>query len=339
MTLPMKSPYTVVGVGAIGGTLAHHLARAGHPVTVVDADRDHVAAIARSGITLVRGEETASVPVETAITPEGGAKSLGRVLLAVKAQATDKALDWVAPRLAEDGFVVSLQNGLNEKRIAARVGAGRTVGAFVNLFADVIGPGQIRDGGLGALVVGEMDGTESERVRSVVADLQAWGPARTTTNVDGYLWSKLGFGAMLVATATADAAMADLIDRHRALMHALVAEVFAVARQRGISLEAFDAFDPTPYARDDEAAKDRATDRLVAWLRTQPKDRSGIWRDITVRHRPTEVPTHYDAVLDAAVAAGVETPLLLGLLAQIEELEGGGEMSEERLRRLAGVTL
>lgn len=144
---------------------------------------------------------------------------------------------------------------------------------------------------------------------------------------------------MLTATATADAPMADLIDRHRALMYALVAEVFAVARQRGISLEAFDAFDPAPYAGDDEAAKDLATDRLVAWLRTQPKDRSGIWRDIAVRHRPTEVPTHYGAVLDAAVAAGVKTPLLVALLAQIEELEGGGEMSAERLNRLAGVTL
>lgn len=337
MTPAEKSSYTVVGAGAIGGTLAHHLARAGHPVTVVDADREHVAAIAESGITLVHGDEAASVPVAAAITPDGGAESLGRVLLAVKAQATEKALDWVAPRLAEDGFVVSLQNGLNEQLIAARVGAGRTVGAFVNLFADVTGPGQIRDGGLGALVIGELDGTESERVRSVVADLQSWGPARATTNVDGYLWSKLGFGAMLTATATADVAMADLIDRHRPLMHALVAEVFAAARQRGISLEAFDAFDPAPYAGDDDAAKDLATDRLVAWLCTQPKDRSGIWRDIAVRHRPTEVPTHYGAVLDAAVAAGVKTPLLVALLGEIEELERGGEMSEERLRRLAEV--
>lgn len=339
MTPAKKSPYTVVGAGAIGGTLAHHLARAGHAVTVVDADRDHVAAIAASGITLLRGDERTSVPVAAAITPDGEADSLGRVLLAVKAQATDKALDFVAPRLAEDGFVVSLQNGLNEQLIAARVGARRTVGAFVNLFADMIGSGQIRDGGLGALVVGEMDGTESERVRSVVADLQAWGPARTTTNVDGYLWSKLGFGAMLTATATADAAMADLIDRHRTLMHALVAEIFAVARHRGISLEAFDAFDPAPYAGDDEAAKELATDQLVAWLRTQSKDRSGIWRDIAVRHRPTEVPTHYGAVLDAAATAGVKTPLLVALLAEIEDLECGGEMSEERLHRLARVTL
>lgn len=339
MNSPRKSAYTVVGCGAIGGTLAYHLARAGHPVTVVDADRDHIAAIAADGITLVWDDKSASVPVQSAITPDGGPDiTLGRVLLAVKAQATDKALDWIAPRVAATGFVVSLQNGLNEDTIAARVGAHRTVGAFVNLFADVSGPGLIRDGGLGALVVGEMNGTRSERVRSVVEDLQVWGPARATTNVAGYLWSKLGFGAMLSATALADAPMADLIDRHRNLMYPLTAEIFEVAQALGVTLEPFDAFDPAPYAADDEAAKDAATDRLVAWLRTQAKDRSGIWRDLAVRRRPTEVPTHYRAVLRASEVSGVQTPLVRGLLEHIAELEGGGKMSEERLHDLSRVS-
>lgn len=329
--------YTVVGAGAIGGTLAHHLARTGHPVTVVDADREHIAAIAANGLTLTRGEETVSVPVTGAVTPDQGPRTVERVLLAVKAQATDKALDWIAPRIADDGFVVSLQNGLNEGVIAARVGPERTVGAFVNLFADVVGPGVIRDGGLGALVVGELDDEVSPRVESVVADLQCWGPARATANVSGYLWSKLGFGAMLSATALADAPMADLIDRHRELMHGLAAEVFAVSARLGIVLEPFDAFDPTPYAGTDDAARHAATDDLVAWLRTQAKDRSGIWRDLAVRRRATEVPTHYRPVLEEAASVGVDTPLLRGMLEQIGELEAGAAMSEDRLSALEGV--
>lgn len=332
--MPDKNPYTVVGAGAIGGTLAFHLARAGHHVTVVDADREHVAAIAARGITLLRDDTASSVAVASAVTPDDAPIALHRVLLAVKAQATDSALDWVAPRLASDGFVVSLQNGLNESAIAARVGAVRTVGAFVNLFADVTGPGQIRDGGRGALVVGEMDGTSSDRVRSLAQDLQSWGPARVTTNVPGYLWSKLGFGAMLTATALANAPMADLIDAYRPLMHRIAGEVFEVADAMGITLEPFDAFDPLPYSGNNEGAKDRATDILVAWLRTQAKDRSGIWRDLAVRHRPTEVPTHYGAVLAAAATVGVPTPLVRGLLDQIRQLEGGAVMSEERLDEL-----
>jgi 2-dehydropantoate 2-reductase len=331
-------PYVIVGAGAIGGTLGHHLARAGHPVTVVDADPEHVRRIDADGLVVVRGAERSAARVERALSPDPDEQALRleRVLLAVKAQATGSALEWIAPRLAEDGFVVSLQNGLNEDEIAHRIGRDRTVGAFVNLFADVIGPGEIRDGGQGALVVGELDGRDSQRVREVVADLQAWGPARATGNVSGYLWSKLGFGAMLVATALADAPMAELIDRHRAVMHALVAEIYAVAAAEGVALEPFDAFDPLPYAGDDDVAKERATDALVAWLRTQAKDRSGIWRDIAVRRRPTEVPTHYRPVLAAAARHGIPVPGLERLVAQIGELESGAAMDEARIPALAG---
>jgi len=331
-------PYVIVGAGAIGGTLGHHLARAGHPVTVVDADPEHVRRIDADGLVVVRGAERSAARVARALTPDPDEQALRmeRVLLAVKAQATGAALEWIAPRLADDGFVVSLQNGLNEDAIAQRIGRDRTVGAFVNLFADVIGPGEIRDGGPGALVVGELDGRDSRRVREVVADLQAWGPARATGNVSGYLWSKLGFGAMLVATALADAPMAELIHRHRPVMHALAAEIYAVAAAEGVTLEPFDAFDPLPYAGDDDSAKERATDALVAWLRTQAKDRSGIWRDIAVRRRPTEVPTHYRPVLAAAARHGIPVPGLERLVAQIGELEAGAAMADARIAALAG---
>jgi 2-dehydropantoate 2-reductase len=141
---------------------------------------------------------------------------------------------------------------------------------------------------------------------------------------------------MLVATALADAPMAELIHRHRPVMHALVAEVYAVAAAEGITPEPFDAFDPLPYAGDDDAAKDRATDALVAWLRTQAKDRSGIWRDIAVRRRPTEVPTHYRPVLAAAARHDIPVPGLERLVAQIGELENGAAMAEARIAALTG---
>jgi 2-dehydropantoate 2-reductase len=330
--------YTVVGGGAIGGTLAFHLARAGHPVLVVDADPAHVAAVEEHGLTLLgpAGESTVRV---RALTPDRAEGPFERVLLCVKAQATAEAGRWIAPRLAADGFVVSLQNGLNERLLGELVGPERTVGAFVNLFADVVEPGTVRDGGAGALVVGEMDGRGSERVEQVVADLQAWGPARATPNVPGYLWSKLGFGAMLTATALADAPMADLIDAHRPLMSALAGEVFEVATALGVTLEPFDAFDPYGYLPTAEPAqREAATDRLVAWLRTQPKDRSGIWRDIAVRHRPTEVPHHYGPVLAAGGAHGLTLPLLDAMMRALSRVESGeSAMAEAHLKELEAI--
>lgn len=324
------SAYTVVGAGAIGGTLAWHLVRAGHEVRLVDADAQHVAAIARDGLVLERdGRRTA---VQVAVSGLDAPLPRGTVLLAVKATATAAAAAWIAGGLHEDDCVVSLQNGLNEDVIASHVGLERTVGAFVNLFADVVEPGVVRDGGAGALRIGELDGRPSARVERIVADLQAWGPAESTANVVGYLWSKLAFGAVLTATALADAPMADLVDAHPAAATALVAEVAGLATAQGIRLEPFDAFDPVALTAGDPSPGIAA---LTGWLRTQSKDRSGIWRDIAVRRRPTEVPVHYGPVLAEAERTGRPTPVLRDLLTQVAEVEADpASMSGDRLTRL-----
>ncbi|HET9381563.1 MAG TPA: 2-dehydropantoate 2-reductase, partial [Streptomyces sp.] len=339
-TSPDRTAYTIVGAGAIGGTLAFALARAGHPVTLVDTDRAHVDAIRARGLVLAGGDSRTSVTVG-ATTPDEFTGPLDRVLLAVKAQATRSAVDWIAPRLAPDGYVVSVQNGFNEDLIAQVVGADRTIAAFVNIFADVAEPGVIQDGGPGALVIGEPDGAPvSDRVRALVADLQSWGPARASDNVEGYLWAKAGFGAMLATTALADAPMADLIDRHRPVMAGIAGEVFAVADRLGVTLEAFDAFDPHPFRQGADAAeREAAFDRLTTWLRTQSKDRSGIWRDLAVRHRPVEVTTHYGDVVAHAGVLGLPTPLLRAVMDGLRELEGAPQkMSEARLDALGRLT-
>ncbi|MCA1185036.1 MULTISPECIES: ketopantoate reductase family protein [unclassified Saccharopolyspora] len=331
-----RASYAVLGGGAIGGTLAYHLARAGHPVTVIDADPEHVAAVRAHGLRLDHPSGRGEVPVR-ATTPADFTGRLDRVLLAVKAQATGAAADWVAPRLADDGYVVSVQNGFNEPVLAERIGWPRTIAAFVNIFADRTAPGVISDGGSGALVVGEPGGAAvSDRVRLLARDLRAWGPAQVSDNVEGFLWAKAGFGAMLAATALADDAMADLIDRHPETMCALAAEVFDVARALRVRLEPFDAFEPDAFARGAGAGtRAEALARLTSWLRTQPKNRSGIWRDLAVRRRAVEVTTHYATVLDEADRVGVAAPGLRALLGVLRELEADPDsMSERRIAEL-----
>ncbi|MCP9211548.1 ketopantoate reductase family protein [Streptomyces sp. NEAU-Y11] len=320
--------YLVLGAGAIGGTLAHHLAAAGHPVTLVDTDTEHIAAIRRDGITLTRRDgERRSVPVAHALTPDeadAAGITARRVLLATKGHHTRTAMTWLAPHLAEDGFVVSCQNGDNEPVIAELIGHHRVVGAFVNLFADVVGPGVIRDGGSAAFVIGELDGTLSKRVTETVTDLRAWGPVRQTGNVTGYLWAKHGFAEMLTTTALVDAPMASTIDRHRGVVTAVAREVNRIAAAEGHRLERFDAYDPAAFTdRADPTTTQAALDRLVAWLTTMPKDRSGVWRDIAVRGRRTEVHLDLEGHIRRAETHGLPVPLLRRLDQMLTELETG----------------
>jgi 2-dehydropantoate 2-reductase len=316
--------YSVVGAGAIGGMLAWHLAQGGHSVTLIDIDQRHVKRIVKHGLVIERdGQESAAVRFE-AFTPDEFSGTLGAVLLAVKAQHTPTAAAWIAERLEDDGWIVSMQNGLNESVIAEAVGRARAVGAFVNLNADVIRPGVIHDGGVGALVIGELDGRISRRVRQLADDLAHWGTAVVSSNIQGFLWSKLAYGAMLTATSLGNEEMAASVKRHRTLMSALAREVCAVAVGLGIALERFDAFDARAFAPSaPESVSDAATDELARWMATLAKKHTGIWRDIVVRKRSAEVPTHYAPVLRLAREHGIPAPLVARALEMLAEAERG----------------
>jgi 2-dehydropantoate 2-reductase len=138
---------TIYGAGAIGGLTGACLARAGEDVLLVDKVTDHVEAMNRQGLRITGGDDfTAKV---RACVPSELEEPLGLTILAVKSQDTEAALDVLAPLCGPDTLVVSMQNGMNPPRIAARLGAQRVLGVFVSFPADWQGPGHIEHGGPG----------------------------------------------------------------------------------------------------------------------------------------------------------------------------------------------
>jgi 2-dehydropantoate 2-reductase len=332
-TAPAAEPIVIVGAGAIGGTIGAHLVRAGRPVILVDQAADHVEAITRGGLR-IEGRETFTVRVP-AVTPDRlGAALEGRpirtAMLAVKAHHTAAGLDVLVPLLAPDGCIVSMQNGLNERVIASRVGAARTVGAFINFGADYHGPGLIMYGGPGALYLGELDGEVTPRVEALGGMMRAAFLPKTTItrNIWGYLWGKMGYASMLFATAVVDATMADVLGDpvNEALLADLAAEVTRAAEADAVRCEGFDGYDPEAVRfREprDWAGIRRSLDALVAHNRGSLKQKSGIWRDLAVRRRRTEVDSQIGDVIAIAKARGVDLPLNIRLLDMIHDLESG----------------
>jgi 2-dehydropantoate 2-reductase len=317
---------TVYGAGAIGGVTGAALARVGHDVVLVDRAADHVAAMNAHGLTIERRSGTTTIPVR-AITPDALGHDLELVLLAVKSQDTPGALDVLAPRLATDGAIVSLQNGLNEELIASSVGAHRTVGALVNWAADWTAPGRILHGGEGAQVLGELDGHLSDRVQSLGKLLEVVAPTRVSDNVLGYTWAKHVYGALLVATAVVHAHVYEVVEHSPAtqrMLVALVLESMAVAEAVGIRLEAFDEYEPALYraaGRGDAAALAQAMAVIATHYRAHTKTKTGIWRDLAVRKRKTEVGALLGATVARGRTLGLAMPLTQRLIALIEDLE------------------
>ncbi len=328
----------VWGAGAIGGTIGAYLARAGHDVLLVDSEAEHVAAMCADGLAIEGPIEAFHTPVRAA-TPEEVQGRFARILLCVKAHHTEAAARMLAPHLAPGGYVASFQNGLNEAVIARVVGEANVVGAFVNFGADYLAPGRILYGGRGACVVGEVDGRMSARVQALREDLLAFEPgAIATDDILGYLWGKLGYGALLFATALTDDSIADVLDQraHRPVLVATAREAMAVARAKGVAPRGFNGFDPRAFAPGgDAAAIDASMDAMVAHNRRSAKSHSGIWRDLAVRRRRTEVDAQLGPIVAEGAAHGVATPVTARLIALVHEVEEGRALSQDNLLALA----
>ncbi len=330
-------PILVWGAGAIGGTIGAFLARAGFPIVLVDAVTQHVEAMNTKGLAISGPVETFTIPVEATV-PAQLSGQYQRILLCVKGQDTRKAMGMLTPFLAPNGYVVSVQNGLNEQVIAELIGPERTIGSFINFGSDYLGPGEIIFGGRSNVVVGELDGKMTPRVQDLCTVLQHFEPdAIATPNIWGYLWSKLAYCSLLFSNALVDAQLDEVMARSVSTVHAeLVREVIRIAEAKAVALESFNPFDPNGFTRHaDEAAANGAFDRIVEQRKGTAKKYSGMWRDIAVRKRRTELDTLLLPVVREAKKHDLPTPLNDRLIALIRELEGRRWQSWGQLLRLA----
>lgn len=324
--MAQREPILIWGAGAIGGVLGAYWARAGIPVQMVDIVAEHASACSTTGLNL-SGPVEQFRQVVSCVTPQELRGTFGTIVLAVKAQATEAALAMALPHLAPDGFILSAQNGLNELTIARLAGAERTMACFVNFGADWLGPGDVLFGNRGAVVVGEIDGSVRERTRQMHRDLATFEPAAVLTdNIWGYLWGKLAYGAMLFATAlTTDSMTVNFEDPRRFVaFDRLAREVMAVAAARDVVPIGFNGFDPACFAPGASDTGARASIAALAeFNRHTAKTHSGIYRDLAVRKRKTEIDPQIGVIAELGREVGVLTPAISCLVALIHAIEDG----------------
>jgi len=235
---------------------------------------------------------------------------------------------------------VSLQNGLCERIIASVVGQERVIGAFINYGADWHAPGEILYGNRGAFVLGEMDGKITDRLKALHAVIrEGFEPdAIITDDIQSYLWGKLAYGAMLFAQALGQLGIADCLERPELLplWRELAGEVNAVATSIGVTQRGFNGFDPSafaPGAAEEQARK--AVADMVAFNRPNAKTHSGVWRDLAVRKRRTEVDVQILPIAEIGAEHGIATPTVRRLVEMIHEIEDGKRpMTDDNLLEL-----
>ena len=164
-----------------------------------------------------------------------------------------------------------------------------------------------------------------------------------TDNIWGYLWGKLAYGAMLFATAlNHDSMTVNFADPKRfAVFNALAREVMAVALARGIAPIGFNGFEPACFAPGAPIELARASIAALAeFNRHTAKTHSGIYRDLAVRKRKTEIDPQIGVIAELGREVNIPTPTISMLVTLIHDIEEGRRsLSSETFDVLLGACL
>jgi len=338
----MSKRIAIIGCGALGGYAGGYLTRDGFDVTMIDPWPEHVAAMRDPGLKLegVTDEECFDVKCNTVLQSEfpapGDIAPFDIFIIAVKSYDTRAAAEFVKPYLADGGFAVSLQNGINEHLIADVLGAQRTVGCIASQISlSLPGPGniqrKIKKGGKDHTVfrVGEINGEVTPRVREVAEMLSGIDSTLATDNLMGERWSKLAANAMRnpVSAATQQGANTNDKDEHiRRITIGLAAEAVRVARAEGAKLVKIMGLSPDDLLGADEgdaAAYQTVLDKFNADMeRRKDSQRPSMAQDVA-KGRPTEIDHINGLIVDRGAAHGIPTPLNAAIRDVIKSIEAG----------------
>ena len=339
----MAKRIAIVGAGALGGYVGGTLAHLGHDVTLIDPWPEHVETIRERGLELdgLTAEEkfTARPKILHITEVQGFARTpIDVAMIAMKSYDTLWATALIAPYLSERGFVVSLQNCMNEETIAGVVGWGRTLGAVASLISvDLYEPGRIRrtiaKGGDKYTIfrIGEPHGRITPRVEELVQWFSGVDSSKATTNLWGERWSKLVQNAMgNGVTAATGLTSADCVRDPgiRRFQIQLAAEAVRIGQALGYQLEKIRGAEPELYVRaadgDARAVQDLEA-LIIPKAGSNPRadiQRPSMAQDI-LKGRRTEIDAMNGYIARSGARVGIRAPRHSKLADIVTRIERG----------------
>ena len=331
----------IIGAGGIGGNVGGALAAAGLNITLIDQWPEHVDAIKRDGLVVIRGEEQFHCRPNALHLHE-----LQRItvpfdyaFISVKAYDTEWATMLLRPYVAAEGAFVDFQKGVNDETVAAIAGRANTLGAIVVIGAACVEPGTVlrTDNNPIGFKVGELDGTVTKRVRDLTDMLGHVAKSAVTTNLSGERWSKLMINCMNYGvaglTGWGTAEVRELPEPRRVGIQ-LGAETVSVAQALGYELEPVLNIEPNALV---DAAQGRNTQEVEASIAAAAKfavgGRPSLLQD-TMKGRRTEIEYLNGLVSRKGREVGIQTPFNDLIVDVVNDLGVGFTPGPEHLRPL-----
>ena len=188
-----RMPLLVVGVGALGGTIAARAINAGMTVRLATRSSESAEVLRRSGLRVsgVGGNARANLVEVAAVMEYERSDKFDLILLTTKAQDALEVAPTLLSLLAPGGILLPIQNGGVARMLAERLGEDKVLGGFSNLGATMIELGVYEQRNAGHLLIGELAGGISQRGDRVAEELGRAIEVRVSPNLTGAIWSKL----------------------------------------------------------------------------------------------------------------------------------------------------
>jgi 2-dehydropantoate 2-reductase len=298
----------IVGAGAMGSLFGALLTEVQNEVWLYDVWAEHVHAINDSGLSIERLGKTRRVRINATTNPENiGHAEL--VIVFVKSTQTRSASEPAAELAAQDGSVMTLQNGMgNADIISEWVDPARILAGTTSHGATMIGPGKIRHAGAGATIIGSWSKSKQEFMRARYFSeffTQAGIQTDAVEDVHKVVWNKLlinvGINAITALTGITNGQVLDL-KVTREMSRSAVEEAMSVACALGI--------DVNPDAVDQVFKVAKATD----------VNRSSMGQDAD-NQRQTEISAINGYIVREADKLGLNVPVNRTLTALVETLQ------------------
>jgi len=240
-------------------------------------------------------------------------------LVAVKSPLHHVALEPLVARGGIGAFV-SMGNGLIQDRMEAIVGQGNLLACIVEWGGSNVAPGRLVRDSLGGYMVGELDGTLSDRARELAAALEPAGHTRVTDNVRGMIWSKLLINTTFTGlSAVSGLRYGGVAEQGPDAVFALWAEGVAVGDAQGLKLESIHATNPHEF---DQAELDRMMESMA-------NVRPSMLQDLDAG-RDTEVDVVNGGVAAKGRELGIATPCNDAVVELVHSMERGERSPEPR---------
>ncbi|MGV4983859.1 2-dehydropantoate 2-reductase [Streptomyces sp. NRAIS4] len=313
-----KPRFAVLGAGSIGGHLGGHLVAAGHDVAFIGRTAA-MDVLRERGLTLSSSVRPPVHLPPDRLTPATGpeaAAGADYVLVTVKSAGTEAAAKDLAPHLAPDAVVVSLQNGLHNPATLRAALPGRTVLAGMVPYNVVQSePGTVHQGMPGRVMT-EPDDTLVAAFRGAGLAIEA------RTDMSAVQHAKLLMNLNNAVNALSGLPLRDQLGQqaYRRCLALCQREALAVYRAAGITPARLGPTPPgvTPYVLDLPDAVFRRV--AAASLRIDAHARSSMWEDLQ-RGRPTEIDSLQGEIVALATTHGRSAPANARLATLVREAE------------------